>query len=156
MSARRIRIAAASVALMAISSASAWAGAAGNLVKSLYAEQALAFDAAKSGHYFTADLDAALRADHANPDEVGAVDFDYRYGGQDGRITGLQFVEDTDRGQSRVVAVFKNDSRPHSVDWYLCRRTDGSWRIADASSNTGAEPWGMRMLLHLPLDRVVC
>ena len=137
-------------------SAPAWAGAPGDLVRALYGEQALGFDAAKSGRYFAADLDGALRADSSDPNEVGAVDFDYRYGSQDGRITGLQFIEDTDRGQSRVVAVFKNDRRPHSVDWTLCRRPDGTWRIADASSNTSAEPWGLRALLKLPADPVRC
>lgn len=156
MIARWIRIAATAAVLAVACSASAWAGAPGELVKSLYTEQTLGFDAAKSAHYFAADLAAALRADSSNPNEGRAVDFDYRYGGQDGRITGLQLIEDTDRGQSRVVAVFKNDRRPHSVDWILCRRPDGSWRIADASSNTGAEPWGLRTMLHLPADPVAC
>jgi len=156
MIARRIRIAAAAAVLAAACSASAWAGAPGDLVKSLYAERALGFDTAKSAHYFAADLDAALRADSSNPEEVGSINFDYRYGSQDGRITGLQFIEDTDRGQSRVVAVFKNDRRPHSVDWFLCRRQDGSWHIADASSNTGATPWDLRTMLKLPADRVLC
>ncbi len=156
MIARPIRICAAAVVFAAACTATAWAGAPGDLVKSLYAETKPEFDAAKSAHYFAADLGAALRADSSNPNGVGAVDFDYRYGRQDGRITSLDFVEDTDLGQSRVVAVFKNDRRPHSVDWYLCRRSDGSWRIADATSNTGAQPWGLRTLLHLPADRIVC
>jgi len=156
MIARRICFAAATAGLAATCSAPAWAGAPGDLVKSLYTEQTLGFDAAKSARYFAADLGAALRADSSSPEEVGPINFDYRYGSQDGRITGLQFIEDTDRGQSRVVAVFKNDRRPHSVDWLLCRRQDGGWHIADASSNTGAAPWGLRTMLNLPADRVLC
>ncbi len=127
-----------------------------DLVRALYSEAALTFDAMRSASYFSRDLDAALEADGSTPGDVGAVDFDYRYGAQDAEVTGLQLLQEADRTTAKVVAVFKNHGRPELVDWNLCRRTNGEWRIYNASSNTGPEDWDLRQMLKLPAERVRC
>jgi hypothetical protein len=126
------------------------------VIRAFYSEPSVSLQSPRSAGYFARDLDAALKRDSSRPGEVGAVDFDYRYGAQDVEISGLQFVADVDNDQARVVAVFKNFGRAHSVDWSLCRRPDGDWRIADAHSNTGPEEWDLRQMLRLPAEPVRC
>ncbi len=126
------------------------------LVTALYAEPSVTLAAGRAGGYFARDLDSALRAGSSSPSQVGAVDFDYRYGAQDLQVRGLQLIQEVDNDQARVVAVFKNFGRANSVDWTLCRRANGEWRIADVSSNTGPQDWDLRQLLNLPADRIRC
>ncbi len=126
------------------------------LVRGLYSERNLSLSPSQSSRYFARDLDAALRHDASNPEEVGAVDFDYRYGAQDLKIGGLHLLEQVDADNARVVAVFKNFGKANGVDWTLCRRPNGDWRIADATSNTGAADWDLRQLLKLPAGPVAC
>ena len=126
------------------------------LIKAIYSKPNLTFEPARSAAYYARDLEVALKQDSSNPGEVGAVDFDFRYGAQDAEITGLQFVPDIDGDQARVVAVFKNFGKANSVDWTLCRRSNGDWRIVDAGSNTGREEWDLRRMLNLPVDRARC
>ena len=153
----RTLLALAAAALLALTPlAQARAAEPRQLVIALYAERNLGFDAARSQAYFARDLDAAMRADVSRPDEVGALDFDYRYGAQDFRVTGLHVLEEIDHDQAKVVAVFKNFGRPESVEWLLCRRSDGDWRIADASSNSDKDPWDLRGMLRLSADQVSC
>lgn len=121
------------------------------VVRALYTEPSLSLDAAKSAGYFAADLDQAMKRYPATP-----ASFDYRYGPQELQVSGLQLVTDIDNDHARVVAVFKNKGRAHSVDWTLCRRGEGDWRIADAHSNTGPEEWDLRQLLRLPAEPVRC
>ena len=126
------------------------------LITALYSEPNLTFGAAKSAGYFAHDLDVSLKGGRGDSNEVGSFDFDYRYGAQALDISGLQLLEEIDNDQAKVVAVFKNFGRPESVDWVLCRRADGTWRIADASSNTDKYPWDLRDMLKLDADRVRC
>jgi len=126
-----------------------------DLVRAFYAEPNLYLSPARSSSYLARDLDVALKTP-ARPDEVGAIDFDYRYGAQDLEVSGLELLQEVDNDQARVVAVFKNFGKPESVDWTLCRRSDGDWRIADAASNTGRDPWDLRVMLRLPADRIRC
>jgi hypothetical protein len=114
------------------------------VVRSLYTEPNMTFSSAQLAGYFSDDLNGALKL------RAAPTSFDYRYGAQDLQISDLEFVTDVDHDQARVVAVFKNYGRANSVDWTLCRRPDGNWRIADASSNTGPEDWDLRQLLRLP------
>jgi hypothetical protein len=118
------------------------------LVQRLYGEPSLTMSGEGQERYLAADLTQAMRAD-SHPGEVGALDFDYRYGAQDVQVSGLNVLETIDNDEAQVVAVFKNFNRPHSVNWKLCRRTSGDWRIYDAWSNTGEE-WDLRTMLHLP------
>ncbi len=127
-----------------------------DVIRAIYTEPNLSFTALRSAGYFAHDLDAALKVDSSNPGEVGAVDFDYRYGAQDAEISGLQFVPEVDGDVARVVAVFKNFGKANSVDWTLCRRSNGDWLIADAASNTGQVEWDLRQMLKLPPDRIRC
>ena len=151
-----IRTAICAAAVAAAMLAPAIAGAAEepkDLVNTIYAETSLAFGAAKSATYFSKDLDAALRARSA---AGGApVDFDYRYGFRDPQISGLEILQEIDNDQARVVAVFKNSGRANSVDWTLCRRPDGEWRIADASSNTSDVEWDLRRTMNLSA-KIIC
>lgn len=124
------------------------------LVLRLYSEPTLTLDPAAQQAYFSDDLTAALRAD-SRPGEVGAIDFDYRYGAQDNQIAGLNVLETIDNDDAKVVAVFKNFGKPHSVNWKLCKRAGGDWRIYDAWSNTGEE-WDLRQMLKLPAEHGRC
>ncbi len=144
------------VLLSLLACAPAMASVPTELVRALYGEANISLSPAQSTAYFAHDLDVALRADSANPGEVGAVDFDYRYGAQDDQISGLNFIEEIDHDSASVVAVFKNFGKANSVNWTLCRRNDGSWRVADAWSNTGSETWDLRDMLKLARDRVRC
>lgn len=126
-----------------------------NLVGAFYAEPNLALAPSRSSAYLARDLDAALKADSANVGRV-AVGFDYRYGAQDLDVSGLDLLQEIDNDQAKVTAVFKNFGHPQSVNWTLCRRPDGGWRIADADSNTGRAAWGLRAMLGLPADRIRC
>ncbi len=132
-----------SLALVSALAAPALAQEPEEVVRSLYTEPSLSLDGARSSSYFAADLAQLMR--------LGAsTGFDYRYGPQELQVSGLQLVADVDNDRARVVAVFKNKGRANSVDWSLCRRSDGEWRIADAHSNTGPEEWSLRQLLRLP------
>lgn len=124
------------------------------LVQRLYGEPTLTMSGEGQGRYLAADLAQAMKAD-SHPGEVGAIDFDYRYGAQDVQIAGLNILETIDNDEAQVVAVFKNFSKPHSVNWKLCRRANGEWRIYDAWSNTGEE-WDLRQMLQLPPQHGKC
>ena len=84
----RIVIAAILAAGAAASNPAAAAGKASLLstVKSLYARKATP---TRVRGLFAADLAEAYEKDIGNPGEVGAIDFDWRYGAQDFRITRL-------------------------------------------------------------------
>jgi hypothetical protein len=102
--------------------------------------------------YFAADAARALKADY-KAGEVGAVDFDYRYNGQDFEIDKLKIDKGVESaGESRVTATFTNFEKPMSVVYRLCIAKKG-WRIADVSD--GAGQWRLRKMLRLP-DKVVC
>jgi hypothetical protein len=121
------------------------------IVRSLYTEPSASLDPDRSAGYFAADLAGAMQAKRISP-----ASFDFRYGAEDMRISDLHLVTDIDHDHARVVAVFKNYGKANSVDWTLCRRADGDWRIADASSNTGPQDWDLRQLLGLPSGAVRC
>ena len=144
------------LALSLLTGSSALAAAPLDLIRSLYVVEALDLSQAQSAAVYANDLDGALHRDSSNPGEVGAIDFDFRYGAQDEQISGLNFIEQIDHDQATVVAVFKNFGKANSVNWTLCRRFDGGWRVADAWSNTGADTWDLRDMLKLPHDRFHC
>ena len=151
------RLAAAAFALAgALMAGEAWAYEPQDVIRALYTEPTITMDAIRSAGYFARDLDGALKHDKSNVGFVGAVDFDYRYGAQGMQIKGLELVADIDHDEARVVAVFKNFGKANSVDWTLCRRPNGDWRITNASSNTGAQAWDLRQMLRLPTDGVRC
>jgi hypothetical protein len=142
------RQAAAALAFASIfAAAPAFASEPQEVVRALYSEPTLALDAAHAAGYFASDLAAALRVRTIAP-----AGFDYRYGAVDLQISGLELVTDIDHDQARVVAVFKNYGKANSVDWTLCRRPNGDWRITDAHSNTGATEWNLRQVLHMPAE----
>jgi hypothetical protein len=124
------------------------------LVQRLYGEQTVSMSGQDEQRYLANDLSQALKAD-SHPGEVGAIDFDYRYGAQDVQIAGLNILETIDNDEAQVVAVFKNFNRPHSVNWKLCKRPGGDWRIYDAWSNTGEE-WDLRQMLRMPPEHGKC
>ena len=127
-----------------------------DLVRALYGEAGTPLTPDRMPAYFSRDLDAALERDAADQGQLASIGFDYRYGAQSAQISGLQFIPEVDNDEAKVVAVFKNYGKPNSVDWTLCRRADGDWRIVDASSNTGATTWDLRQILGLPADRIRC
>ena len=145
------RHAAAALALAgALMAGEAWAYEPQDVVRALYTEPTVSMEPIRSAGYFARDLDGALKRDGASPGLVGAAVFDFRYGAQGMQIKGLELVADIDHDEARVVAVFKNFGKANSVDWTLCRRPNGDWRITNAASNTGAQAWDLRQMLRLP------
>ena len=124
------------------------------LVEEVYAKMSVNMDGSDMGRFMTSDLLGAMRRSTPAGD-AGPVDFDYRYGAQDADISGLNILEMIDNDDAKVVAVFKNHGRPFSVNWKLCRRATGDWRIYDAWSNTGEE-WDLRQMLRLPAAHGRC
>ncbi len=100
--------------------------------------------------FFAADLAKAYRKDGSNPDEVGAIDFDWRYGAQDTEITGLAFSQMEGPKAATVTVRFKNFGKPGVVVYELCHATRG-WRIADVHKS-GEDAWDLRVLLKLPKE----
>jgi hypothetical protein len=125
------------------------------LVQALYGEEQLWLEGRDSLAYFTPDLSDALIEDGSDPELVGAVNFDYRFGSQDGAITGLRF-ESLNRAPGLVAASFEHEGDPRTVIWTLCQRDDGAWRIADAAREDSDDPWSLRTLLNLQVAPPVC
>jgi len=121
------------------------------VVRSLYAPEAAPFPA-KPDHdpFFTPELARALKKD-SHPDEVGAVDFDYRYGAQDVQISNLGMAAINTLDGERVIARFNNFQKPYEVDYDLVLTREG-WRIADVSApaQQGDQAWSLRAMLKLP------
>jgi hypothetical protein len=126
----------------------AWAYEPQDVVRALYTEPSVSMEPIRSAGYFARDLDGALKS--------GGSGFDFRYSAQGMQIRGLELVADIDHDQARVVAVFKSSGKANSVDWTLCRRPNGDWRITNAASNTGAQAWDLRQMLSLPETVVRC
>lgn len=100
---------------------------------------------------FSRDLAMALMTDQSSP-ETQAVGADYRYDAQDTEITDfvLQPVADGPEG-SVVLARFNNFGKPVEVNYLLCRRPSGEFRIKDVAGPSG----GLRAMLKLPEAEVV-
>jgi hypothetical protein len=130
------------------------------LVKGLYVHEA---EPNHVGRIFARDLARAYRKDTSHPDEVGEIDFDWRYGAQDEEITELKVeavrlkpgaMPMADRGEVR--ATFKNFGKPYEVLYRVCRSAEGGWRIANVSSVGGEDKWDLRRLLKLDPVKVRC
>lgn len=131
-----------------------------HLVERLYAREAAP---SQVGGLFARDLAAAYRKDTGTPGDVGAIDFDWRYGAQDLQVTGLK-VEPArlPPGQAAMAdralvrASFRNIGKPGEVFYRLCRRPDGAWRIADVYSKDSPDAWDLRQMLKLDPEKVRC
>jgi len=141
---------------LALAGTAALAAGPQDVVQQLYAEPGLAFGGPGSQSVLSSDLDSAIRARTARAPDASPVDFDYRYGSKETEISGFELPPQVDNNQAQVVAVFKNFGKPESVDWTLCQAGDGSWRIANASSNSDARAWDLRQILGLRPDQVRC
>ena len=117
------------------------------LVRSLYAREALPTSARDTAWFYAADLNQALKADSSRPGEVGAVDFDFRYGAQDFDVTGLKFSKTHQNSNATVAASFVNFGKPMTIVYRMCLGRTG-WKIADVSDGEGA--WRLRAVLKLP------
>jgi hypothetical protein len=116
------------------------------LVRSLYRLQTVPAGKKAIDAYFAADTAKALKADY-KAGEVGAIDFDYRYDGQDFEIADLKIGKGVDEaGGARVAATFTNFGKPASVVYRLCVAKAG-WRIADVANADGR--WALRKMLNL-------
>jgi hypothetical protein len=122
------------------------------VVRSLYRLQTVPAGKKAIDTYFATDTAKALKADY-KARKVGAIDFDYRYNGQDFEIAGLKIDKGVDSlNESRVTATFTNFGKPMKVIYRLCVGKNG-WRIADVAD--GAGEWRLRKMLRLS-DKVVC
>ena len=119
-----------------------------DLVKSLYALDAIPTEPAEIGKYFAAEFVTPMA-----PTEDGVtVDFDYRINGQDGAADGLT-VEETsgDGANGLVVSKFVNMGHPQEIHWTVCRQPNGTLRLMDVRNTaTGDEAWDMRQIVGLP------
>jgi hypothetical protein len=124
-----------------------------DLVKSLYALDAIPTEPAGIGRYFAAELVTPMA-----PTADGAtVDFDYRINGQDGAADQLKIQEVSGDGASGVVVSrFTNMGHPQEVRWTVCRQPNGTLRLMDVSSASGEIAWDMRALVGLPVRAEGC
>jgi hypothetical protein len=126
-----------------------------DLIHALYARRLLPMGRTQINRFLARDLAAAYGKDGANPDEVGAIDFDWRYSAQDMEITALTLTEAKDAKGATVVAHFKNFGKPGVVTYRLCIARKG-WRIAVARGGDAADAWDLREMLKLPAAPVRC
>jgi hypothetical protein len=117
------------------------------LVEALYARDgAFAVEDEDLPEFYSADLSAAIAADRK--DEVGAIDFDWLYAAQDMDLGPMTFTELSRSADSAVVeARFTNFGKLTLINWSLCRRESGDWRVADVRY---LDVWTLRCLLQLP------
>ena len=119
-----------------------------DLVKSLYALDAIPTEPAEIGKYFAAEFVTPMA-----PTEDGAtVDFDYRINGQDGAADGLTIEEtDGDGANGRVVSKFTNMGHAEEIHWTICRQPNGTLRLMDVrNAANGEDAWDMRAIVGLP------
>lgn len=105
------------------------------LVRELNSREAAPGTAVENQTYFAADIAAALTTDSSR-DEVGNVDFDYRWNAQDVEITDVAYQAlpvNTDR--ALITVTFKNFGEAGQTFYDLCKRPDASWKILDVRSN---------------------
>ena len=115
------------------------------LVRALYRPEAAPSTRPELNRYFDPDLAGALWKD-SQGEEVGAVDFDFRYDAQDVAITGLAFTKTHRNGEATVTASFANFGKPVRVVYRMCVRRTG-WKITDVSAGDGV--WSLRRMLRL-------
>lgn len=99
---------------------------------------------------FEPALADALIKDTSSPDEVGAVDFSFRCGCQDGDIANVTTTSVDTQGGAEVTAAFTLNDMPMTIV-YRMLRTDDGYRIVDVSApaQNGDQPWSLRKLLGL-------
>ena len=127
----------------------------GQMVRGLYRQKTIPDSPARIDRYFAHDLAAAMRKDSSVKDEVGAIDFDYRYGAQDWKITGLTFAEAKSPAGAEITARFRNFGKANTVVWRMCKARDG-WRVADVAGHSAEDTWALRDLLKMPKGPVAC
>ena len=101
--------------------------------------------------FFTEDLARAIKKDTSKKGEVGAIDFDYRYGAQDLQITEVEVSANNTLDGEQATARFNNMGKPYEVDYRLTL-TRAGWRIEDISApaQQGDTAWDLRTMLKLP------
>jgi hypothetical protein len=94
--------------------------------------------------------EAIIKDRKAHPDEVGAIDFAFTCGCQDGTVTDLTTEEVQKPHGAQVTARFKLEGQPVEIIYDL-GLTDRGWRIRDVSApaQRGDQPWSLRQLLGL-------
>ena len=116
------------------------------LVRAIYTRDALPTSERDMAWFYAADLKRALKAD-SSTGEVGAIDFDFRYGAQDFDVTGLTFSKVGQNAEATVTARFINFGKPKTITYRMCLGRTG-WKIADVTDGDGE--WRLRALLQLP------
>jgi hypothetical protein len=121
------------------------------MVRAIYTPEAPPDDVSK---LMARDLAGAYAKDGSSSDEVGAIDFDWRYGTQETEIKNLTFSTSSDAIGPVVTAKFINEGSPGTVNYHFCKAA-GGWRIADVNS-PDQDGWGLRAMLKLDTKRVDC
>lgn len=82
-------------------------------------------------------------------DEVGRIDFDIYMNAQDGTITDARVTGtpvENGPGREVVVAKFRNMGKRQEVHFFF-EKIHGAWKLDDASSTSGPEPWVLSLIL---------
>lgn len=115
-------------------------------VAGVYRQERGGSDAAR---VYAREVAAALATAKDQPD------FDWRFDAQDAEITDLSFVETAGGPDGSLIeARFRNFGEEVVLDWTLCRRDNGDWRVVDVTSH--ANGWSLRALLKLPPEATDC
>lgn len=118
------------------------------LIRTLNGRVAAPGQPAETAAFFATDMATALDND-GTPDEVGAIDFDYRWNAQDTEVTGVTYhTAAAGPGRAAVTVSFKNFGETGTTYYDLCRRENGQWRILDVRSNN-QDDGSVRAMLKL-------
>ena len=126
------------------------------MVRGLYHLKNAPIAAAQLDRLFARDLTRAITKDGKSKDEVGALDFDYRYGAQEWKIRGLKVATTAKELAGAEIEVrFRNFGKPNTVTYRMCLAKRG-WRIADISGRSAEDKWSLRDLLKLTKQKIDC
>lgn len=140
-------------ALSLAASAAVAAEVPGDVVARIYWEKSAVIAPARLPGYYSRDVAEALHKNQ-NPEGVGAIGFDWRYDSQDPKIENGQTTEELAGGPngSLIEVKFIDHGTPKTVNWVLCRRSNGDWRV----NNVYTAAWDLRALLGLPPEPTTC
>lgn len=125
------------------------------LIRALYAPDAMPDTAAEGARYLAADNAKAYARQLKSKEVEPAVGFDWRCDCQDGQMTELAIGKPAPLAGGRVAVKvdFKLEGEPRSLTYELCLGKKG-WRIADLKPATGE--WTLRDLLGLKATPLKC
>lgn len=131
------------------------------VVAALYDSGPLPATQEEAENYFTRELATALmhNATSAPPEEV--IDFDYRSWAHDSEVEDIRYRvgQHAEPGQAEIYTafVYPGIGAGMQLQWDMCKRADGQWRIAnitatptgDANGEGAGDPVSIRSIMGI-------